>query len=90
MVGLVDGQHNKTAAGKLNKVGVLHLFVVVVAVAGNNARRRSLSCRVGRNVEVGIHHEARVRFNRELFDGHVSEVCLHDRSTNHADKHESD
>ena len=68
VTGLVDGEHDVTAAGEFDGKAVLGLARVDVAVDGQNAGGRGLRCRVRRDVEQGAHGVAVGALEADILD----------------------
>ena len=87
VVGLVDGQNHKAPAGKLHIVGVGHLLVVQISMAGDNGggrvfRRGGLGYQ-----QIGRHGVAAVGLDGQLTHGHLAAAGLygvyHDAAQQH-------
>ena len=88
VVGLVDGQHDEAAAGEFDVVGVSHLLVVQVAVAGDDRGGGIvLRGRLG-DEQIGGHRVAAVRFDVQLLHDDLAARGLHRADDDAAQQHQ--
>ena len=82
----INGHHHEAPAGVLHIVEILHLTVVIPAVAAHDGRGRIVHSRGIRDEQQGAHLVAGFRFPAQVFDRNVPEVGLHQAGTNAADQ----
>ena len=85
----INGHHHEATAGVLHIVEILHLTVVIPAVAAHNGRSRIVHRRAIGDEQQGAHLVTGFRLPAEILHSDVSEPGLHQACADAADKQDS-